>query len=68
MIQGIDIGEGALAKEIAKECFENGLLIGPCGSGGRVIKLIPPLTTPDEDLDEGLEILKAAARKVLGRK
>lgn len=68
MIQGIDMGNGALSKEIARVCFENGLLIGPCGSGGRVIKLIPPLTTPDEDLDGGLEILDQAARKVLSEK
>lgn len=68
MIQGIDMGEGAVSKEVQKACFENGLLIGPCGSGGRVIKLIPPLTIPDEDLDEGLEILTQAVRKVLSRK
>ncbi len=67
MMQAIDMGDGALAKEIAKECFENGLLIGPCGSGGRVIKLIPPLTTPDADLDKGLEILSSACGKVLGK-
>lgn len=68
MIQGIDMADGALSKAIQKECFENGLLIGPCGSGGRVIKLIPPLTTPDEDLDEGLEGLSRAIRKVLSEK
>ena len=36
--------------------FDNGLLIGPCGTEGRVLKLIPPLTIPDEDLDAGLDI------------
>lgn len=65
MIQGLDVGRGPLAKSIAAECFRRGLLIGPCGSGGRVVKLIPPLTTPDADLEEGLDILAAAVDAAL---
>ncbi len=65
MIQAIDVNDGALAKAMAKECFDNGLLIGPCGSGGRVMKLIPPLTIPDDELSEGLDIFSNAVRKVL---
>ena len=60
MIQGLDVTDGALAKDIARRCFEAGLLIGPCGSGGRVIKLIPPLTIEDDNLDRGLDILQTA--------
>jgi diaminobutyrate-2-oxoglutarate transaminase len=41
-------------------CFDHGLLIGPCGTNGRVLKLIPPLTIPDDDLAEGLDILEKA--------
>ncbi|MDO8145396.1 MULTISPECIES: aspartate aminotransferase family protein [unclassified Isoptericola] len=65
MMQGLDIGDGALAKAIAKKCFDDGLLIGPCGTGGRVLKLIPPLTIPDADLDEGLEILAKAVHSTI---
>ncbi|MDP7142818.1 MAG: aspartate aminotransferase family protein [Alphaproteobacteria bacterium] len=65
MMQAIDMGEGALSKAIAKECFETGLLIGPCGTEGRVIKLIPPLTIPEEDLNTGLDLLVAAIDKVM---
>lgn len=65
MIQGLDVQDGALAKAIASRCFENGLLIGPCGSGGRVLKLIPPLTIPEADLIEGLDILDHSINKVL---
>jgi diaminobutyrate-2-oxoglutarate transaminase len=65
MLQGLDVSDGGLAKQIATECFERGLLLGACGTGGRVIKLIPPLTIPDSDLAEGLEILsKAVAASV----
>src|SRR5690625_626299 len=57
MLQGLDLGDGALAKAVQAHCFEHGLLVGPCGSGGRVLKLIPPLTIPDDDLTEGLQTL-----------
>ena len=65
MIQGLDVVDGGFAKAVAAECFARGLLIGPCGSGGRVLKLIPPLTIPDDDLREGLEILAGAVRDTL---
>ena len=57
MIYGIDVGTGERAKAIVNGCFNDGLLVSACGSGGRVIKLIPPLTIPEHDLKEGLVIL-----------
>jgi len=65
MIQGLDVVDGAIAKAVSKTCFENGLLIGPCGTGGRVLKLIPPLTIDDSDLNEGLDILTQAIAEVV---
>ena len=65
MMQGLDVVDGALAKEVQRIGFETGLLLGPSGTGGRVIKLIPPLTIPDEDLAEGLDLLEAALRKAV---
>ncbi|WP_407317291.1 aspartate aminotransferase family protein [Isoptericola halotolerans] len=65
MIQGLDVGDGAVAKAVVADCFAQGMLIGACGSGGRVLKLIPPLTISDEDLDEGLQILDKAVRHAL---
>ena len=60
MLQGLDMGDGKVAGDIAGTCFDRGLLIGPCGTGGRVLKVIPPLTIPDEDLTEGLDIFSDA--------
>ncbi len=65
MIQGVDVGDSAIAKAVVAECFEQGLLIASCGSGGRVIKLIPPLTIPENDLHAGLSILVKATVKML---
>jgi diaminobutyrate-2-oxoglutarate transaminase len=65
MIQGLDVGDGALAKAITAECFEAGLLVCPCGTSGRVLKLIPPLTIDGDDLVEGLGIFDAAVRRAV---
>lgn len=64
MLQGIDLRDGEFAKAVAARCFDNGLLVGACGTGGRVIKLIPPLTIPQADLDEGLQILEEAVNAI----
>ena len=66
MIQALDTGDGAFAKRVQQTAFEAGLLIGPCGSGGRVIKLIPPLTIEEGDLTEGLDLLEQAISAAAG--
>ncbi|WP_321325705.1 diaminobutyrate--2-oxoglutarate transaminase [Thiomicrorhabdus sp.] len=63
MMQAIDVKDGTLSKAVAKDCFENGMLFGPCGIGGEVMKMIPPLTIPDEDLKQGFAILKEALER-----
>lgn len=65
MIQALDTKDGPAAKAIAKECFDTGLLVGPCGVDGQVVKLIPPLTISDDDLEEGLQILERAVKTVM---
>lgn len=65
MIQGLDVGDGETAKRISARAFETGLLVGACGTGGRVLKLIPPLTIPQADLDEGLRIFADVVTEVV---
>jgi diaminobutyrate-2-oxoglutarate transaminase len=65
MIVGLDVTTGERAKAIVDECFKAGLLIASCGTGGRVVKLIPPLTIPDDDLAKGLKILVDTTLKVM---
>ncbi|MGD8862116.1 MAG: diaminobutyrate--2-oxoglutarate transaminase [Myxococcales bacterium] len=60
MIHGVDLGDGELSKAATAHAFENGLIISPCGPGGRVMKVIAPQTIPDSDLEEGLDILEKA--------
>lgn len=65
LILGLDMGSGEVAAKVVQRCFKQGLMLGACGSGGRVLKIIPPLTIPEADLTEGLEILKDAVRFVM---
>lgn len=65
MILGLDVGNGDRAKAIVNQCFDAGLLIASCGTGGRVVKLIPPLTTPQSDLKTGLDILVEVTDRVM---
>lgn len=63
MMQALDVKDGALAKVVARDCFDHGMLFGPCGVGGQVIKLIPPLTIPEAELRAGLAILEQALQR-----
>ncbi|WP_300379199.1 aspartate aminotransferase family protein [Henriciella sp.] len=65
MLWGLDTHDPAANKKIVRECFDNGLLLGACGTDGRVGKLIPPLTITDADLKEGLDILEKAIKTVM---
>ncbi|CAN5201456.1 4-aminobutyrate--2-oxoglutarate transaminase [soil metagenome] len=48
------------AKTVVAEAFERGLILLSCGLYGNVIRLLPPLTIAESDLDEGLAILEEA--------
>jgi 4-aminobutyrate aminotransferase len=48
------------AKAAVDRAFERGLLLLACGLDGNVIRLLPPLTIPEDDLELGLELLEEA--------
>jgi 4-aminobutyrate aminotransferase / (S)-3-amino-2-methylpropionate transaminase / 5-aminovalerate transaminase len=48
------------AKATSTAAFEKGLLLLSCGLDGNVIRLLPPLTASDEELDRGLALLEEA--------
>jgi 4-aminobutyrate aminotransferase / (S)-3-amino-2-methylpropionate transaminase / 5-aminovalerate transaminase len=47
-----------LAKATTAAAFEKGLLLLACGLYGNVIRLLPPLTATDEELERGLGLLE----------
>jgi 4-aminobutyrate aminotransferase/(S)-3-amino-2-methylpropionate transaminase len=46
------------AKAVVDAAFERGLVLLSCGLYGNVIRLLPPLTIADDELEEGLAILE----------
>ncbi|NLC76372.1 MAG: diaminobutyrate--2-oxoglutarate transaminase [Clostridia bacterium] len=71
MIWGVDLsrcGEGDLAKEVARRCFELGLIIERVGRGDTVMKIMPPLNISRDELMAGCQILGQAIRETLSRK
>ena len=48
------------AKATTAAAFEKGLLLLSCGLDGNVIRLLPPLTATDEELERGLSLLEEA--------
>jgi 4-aminobutyrate aminotransferase/(S)-3-amino-2-methylpropionate transaminase len=56
-----------LVARIAANALGRGLLVLSCGIDGNVIRLIPPLTIPEAELDAGLDILEAAMRDEVTR-
>ncbi|EBA06505.1 diaminobutyrate--2-oxoglutarate transaminase [Sagittula stellata] len=65
MMRGVDVGSGELAAAICAKAFENGLVIETSGPEDEVVKVLAPLTTPDETLGKGLAIVLDAARDIV---
>ncbi len=66
LMQGVDVRSGALANQVCSRAYENGLIVETSGSEGQVVKILAPLTTPDETFAAGLDILHEATREYMG--
>jgi len=64
MAWGLAFTDGDLASKVSTAAFEAGLLAETAGPRGQVVKLLPPLTITDAELDEGLAVLDATIRAV----
>lgn len=58
MIYGLDFASGERAAKVVETAFKMGLLIGSCGTDGRVLKFMSPLTVEDDTLAQGLDLLE----------
>ncbi|MDT0438180.1 MULTISPECIES: diaminobutyrate--2-oxoglutarate transaminase [Streptomyces] len=60
LVRGIEFEDPARAAAVCARAFERGLLVETSGPTGQVVKLLPPLTVRDAELDEGLDIIDRA--------
>lgn len=64
LLAGLLFDDPAVAGKVAAQAYVNGLLIETSGPRDEVVKIMPPLTISDTDLDAGLDILEAAVLEI----
>jgi diaminobutyrate-2-oxoglutarate transaminase len=64
LAHGLAFENGELAKKVSAAAFERGLLVETAGPDDEVVKLLPPLTATDAEIDEGLAVLADAVLTV----
>ncbi|TFL10253.1 diaminobutyrate--2-oxoglutarate transaminase [Pusillimonas caeni] len=69
LIQGLvtPVGDD-MANQFARKAFEQGLVIETSGANDEVLKVLPALTIPEEQLKAGLEIIERSVAQVLQEK
>ena len=60
MVHGLAFGRAEQAAQVSAAAFELGLLVETCGPENDVVKLLPPLTIDDDELQEGVDLLVQA--------
>lgn len=63
MAWGLELADPDHAGRAARRSYELGLLVETSGVLGQVVKLLPPLTTTTEELDQGLGVLRRAVHE-----
>lgn len=67
LINGIEMRTPEIAALVRDSAFKSGLIVELCGANDDVVKILPPLTTEDSVLEEGLDVLAAAIHQVASR-
>jgi diaminobutyrate-2-oxoglutarate transaminase len=65
MVQGLVFDDADKAGKVCALAYDRGLLVETSGPSDQVVKLLPPLTITNEELDQGLAILGQATAQVL---
>ena len=67
LIQGLSFADPKTASRISRAAFERGLIIECAGSSDQILKFLPALTIPEEELRQGLEIVEQSLGAVRER-
>lgn len=54
LVHGLGFGVKGLAKEVSRLAFERGLIVECAGPEDEVLKLMPPLTITEEEMEDGI--------------
>lgn len=64
LAQGLVFEQGKQAAMVSAAAFDLGLLVETAGPEGEVVKLLPPLTATEDEIEEGLGVLEMSVRAV----
>jgi len=64
LAHGLAFDDGELARKVAAAAFERGLIVETSGPKDEVVKLLPPLTATDTEIDQGLALLADSVQAV----
>jgi diaminobutyrate-2-oxoglutarate transaminase len=56
----VELIDGPSAEAVQQRCLAAGVIVLNCGPHGEVLRLVPPLTITDDELELGLTTLLAA--------
>ena len=65
LLQGLACADSQVVSQITAEAFRRGLVLETSGPGGEVLKILPPLTIPFDELERGLGLLEDSVAAVI---
>jgi 4-aminobutyrate aminotransferase len=60
LMVGVELASAEDATAVQARCLDEGLIVLTCGPGENVLRLIPPLTVSDDEVEHGVAILERA--------
>ena len=60
LMVGVELADKATAEAVCAACLDRGVIVLSCGPDENVLRLVPPLTITDGEIDHGLAVLVAA--------
>ncbi|MGW3468040.1 diaminobutyrate--2-oxoglutarate transaminase [Saccharopolyspora sp. NPDC000995] len=65
LARGLGFEDTNVAGKVSKAAFDRKLLLETSGPSSEVLKLMPPLTVSDDELEQGLQIVRESVQAVL---
>jgi 4-aminobutyrate aminotransferase/(S)-3-amino-2-methylpropionate transaminase len=59
---GVELESGARAGRVVEDALREGVILLPCGAGGQVLSLTPPLIIDEDSLNQALDVILRCIR------
>jgi 4-aminobutyrate aminotransferase len=60
LMVGVELASPEMAEAVQQACLDEQVLVLTCGPGENVLRLIPPLTITDQEVEQAMAVLTAA--------